>query len=850
MTISNETTFTGPLIANGVTTAFPFTFVAMSADEIGVFGRDDADVEVVLPSFTAALSSAAPAVGSITFEAAPADGTRIWIVSDPDFRQEIAFEDGSRWLAGPVNEANDRAAMRSLALKRDTDRAVKLPVGEAGITLPAGSGSTLYAAVSTLAEIAPDIETVAGRDADIGTVAEVAEHLPALASVASDIPAVAAASAEIAALSGAADSIVTLAALSSQVTTLAPAASEIIVAAENIAAVIAAPGAAAEADAARDEAVAAAATVNASITPIVYGRGAPDAMTSGPNGGTYIEETSGRLYGPKKAGAWPSSYFQQNRIGPRIESCTAVFFMGQSNADGWSTDPAATPALTPGHGYEYYSDATGLGSILPLFPVRLGRLTGGPQSAFAQAWAAGGGGTVVAIDCAAGGSSMVSAAKTTLTGAPSPALLSGGTWDQSDPANLYVNYFLPHMRLALSELTRLGFNVQRQVIYWSQGEQDALANTSQAAHEAALRAFLRQLRRDFPSIWFLIENLGHNRDNTTPTQHANIRAAQAAVALDPEFSGWVHVCSTLAAGFSTVVGPTNPDFSDTLHYSQARYNDLGTAMATSGLAFVGASGTLPVPDSAKHADLLANLPLVPNWFRCAIKTKANGAFGLSSFNDPANHYCTTFYDTSGTNKNSTAQTLAWTFPDSTEKEIMMYVHRSAVGDITITGTATSAISDITAIDADFPLHTINTSSAGSQAAGINLSNADLYRLSSSKMRFIGISVTTGFAAHSFDNTLLDKLPGLTTLSLDRSPDVSTLDLTKVPNLTRHDQSRSGLTVAEVNARLVALDSNGKANGSVGLAQYLSGTYPPAVPTGAGATAKANLQGKGWIVTTD
>ena len=140
-------------------------------------GLDNSGVEVGLPSFTAELSSAAPAVGSITFASAPADGTRIWIVSAPDYRQEIAFEDGSRWLAGPVNEANDRAALRSLALKRDTDRAVKLPVGETGITLPAGSGSTLYAAVSTLAEIAPDIETVAGRDADIETVAEIADHL-------------------------------------------------------------------------------------------------------------------------------------------------------------------------------------------------------------------------------------------------------------------------------------------------------------------------------------------------------------------------------------------------------------------------------------------------------------------------------------------------------------------------------------------------------------------------------------------------------------------------------------------------------------------------------------------------
>lgn len=172
MAVSSETTYTGPLIANGVTTAFPWTFLAMAADEIEVYGLDADGEEVALPDFTAALSGTAPATGTVTFNTAPTNGTRVWIASDPDFLQEIAFENGSRWLADPVNQANDRAALRSLMLKRETERSVKLPIGEDGITLPAGSGPTLYTSVNTLAGIADEIEAVANNNADVSTVAD------------------------------------------------------------------------------------------------------------------------------------------------------------------------------------------------------------------------------------------------------------------------------------------------------------------------------------------------------------------------------------------------------------------------------------------------------------------------------------------------------------------------------------------------------------------------------------------------------------------------------------------------------------------------------------------------------
>lgn len=586
----------------------------------------------------------------------------------------------------------------------------------------------------------------------------------------------------------------------------------------------------------------------AASSQIIYGRGAPDATTSAIDGATYREPASGREWGPRAAGVWPSAYIQNRRIGPKFEPVTIVFMMGQSNADGWAAPYTGATALSNGYGYEYYCDASGFGSVLPLGPNRLGRVFGGPQSAFAQTWAAGGGGACIFVDCAAGGSSMSTAYKTTLTGAPSPALLSGGTWDQSDPANIYTNYFLPHMQLAIREIERLGFNIQRTVAYWSQGEQDRVGNSSQAAYDASFRAFLNQFHRDWPSTKFLIERLGNNRANSNPTAAANVRAAQTAVAVDATYSGWVKISSTLAESFT--LGGGSADYSDDLHYSQAAYNSLGVAMATDGLTFTGAASTLAVPDGVKYADLLANMPPVGNWYRLAFKTKANGAMGLSSFNDPANHYCTTFYDTTGLNRVDATQTLAWTFPSAAEKEVFMYVHQTATGDITFTGTSTSAVSDLVVIDAGFPLHTISIATTGAQASGIVITDNKIYRLLSSKMRALTIGQSSSDCSHVITNATLDRLSSLATLSMTNCPLSPTLDLTKTPNLTIHNQATSGLSVAEVNARLIALDANGLSNGQCTLNQFVSGKYAAAVPTGAGATAKTSLQAKGWSVTTN
>jgi hypothetical protein len=128
MAVSTTNAFDGPFIANGVTTSFPFTFTAQTASDVRVL-VDGADVSGY------SVEIHADGGGTVSFDTAPATGSLlIWL--DPDFAQTTAFEDGSAWLAGPVNAVNDRAALRDQALARDIGRGFMVPPGESGITLP------------------------------------------------------------------------------------------------------------------------------------------------------------------------------------------------------------------------------------------------------------------------------------------------------------------------------------------------------------------------------------------------------------------------------------------------------------------------------------------------------------------------------------------------------------------------------------------------------------------------------------------------------------------------------------------------------------------------------------------
>ncbi|AOR77233.1 hypothetical protein [Novosphingobium resinovorum] len=130
MAVSTDNAFSGPYLANGVTVVFPFTFQAPSAAEVGVLVRNGIGVEVDPGSYT--VQQAQDKRGNVVFDVAPADGLTVTPILEPSFTQDLQFQNGSAWLAEPVNEGYDRAAQRDQALKRDVDRAMKAPIGSDG----------------------------------------------------------------------------------------------------------------------------------------------------------------------------------------------------------------------------------------------------------------------------------------------------------------------------------------------------------------------------------------------------------------------------------------------------------------------------------------------------------------------------------------------------------------------------------------------------------------------------------------------------------------------------------------------------------------------------------------------
>ncbi|ALH82901.1 hypothetical protein [Sphingopyxis macrogoltabida] len=130
MAIDTTDSFSGPFLTNGATTVFPFTFTAPSSAEVAVV-LDDVEVS---GGFIVAVAPGGG--GSVTFAEPPATGKTLFVLLEPDFTQPIQFENGSPWLAEPVNETADRAALRDIWLKGRADRALLVPFGETGLDLP------------------------------------------------------------------------------------------------------------------------------------------------------------------------------------------------------------------------------------------------------------------------------------------------------------------------------------------------------------------------------------------------------------------------------------------------------------------------------------------------------------------------------------------------------------------------------------------------------------------------------------------------------------------------------------------------------------------------------------------
>lgn len=111
MTVS-ATNYSDSFTGNGATTAFAYTFVALSDDEIAVtVGGSTVD-----PSLYSVTRDADNHGGTVTFLTAPAASTAIVISSDPSFEQGADADNAGAFNLDSLEEHFDRAAVRDLYL--------------------------------------------------------------------------------------------------------------------------------------------------------------------------------------------------------------------------------------------------------------------------------------------------------------------------------------------------------------------------------------------------------------------------------------------------------------------------------------------------------------------------------------------------------------------------------------------------------------------------------------------------------------------------------------------------------------------------------------------------------------
>lgn len=129
MTVSVDIGQAGPYFPNGATVSFPFGFKILADSELELLLIDTAGVETVVNSANYTVTIAIDGEGgTATFTSPPVnDGRALWVVSNPDFTQEILFEDEGPFNSAVLNPLADHAAVRDIWLRDRLLRSFVLP---------------------------------------------------------------------------------------------------------------------------------------------------------------------------------------------------------------------------------------------------------------------------------------------------------------------------------------------------------------------------------------------------------------------------------------------------------------------------------------------------------------------------------------------------------------------------------------------------------------------------------------------------------------------------------------------------------------------------------------------------
>jgi hypothetical protein len=217
MTITAQTSKTGPYSGNGSTVDFDFTFYVHDADDLVVILLDALGVQTTLTYLTdyTVVGAGNQNGGTVTVAVAPELGEKLIIARSVDLTQEMDLQNLGEVSPEELEDAFDKLTQIVQDQQEQLSRAVK--VDRFGTT----TADQLTAYINALGPIADDIVAVSNIDEDVVAVADNAADISAVADINLDVTAVANISGAVSAVAADAADIGTVAADIADVSTVA-----------------------------------------------------------------------------------------------------------------------------------------------------------------------------------------------------------------------------------------------------------------------------------------------------------------------------------------------------------------------------------------------------------------------------------------------------------------------------------------------------------------------------------------------------------------------------------------------------------------------------------------------------
>ena len=129
------------LATNGATTVFPYSFKVLDANHISVILRNATtkETEKTYTPSEYVLSGVGSNAGSVTITPAPATGKEIVITRTVPYKQNLDIVNQGGFYPDEVENELDLIVMQIQQNQEEVNRAIKVAIGETGLTVPGAS---------------------------------------------------------------------------------------------------------------------------------------------------------------------------------------------------------------------------------------------------------------------------------------------------------------------------------------------------------------------------------------------------------------------------------------------------------------------------------------------------------------------------------------------------------------------------------------------------------------------------------------------------------------------------------------------------------------------------------------